>query len=150
MHTEIVLNKVFLDTNTLIYQTFNDFDAEKHKIVNEKLSYFVEKEYSIFISTQILREFFAICTNGKVFKIPLTYEQAVSKVNEFIANFDVVYETNGIMTTLNSLIIKYKQDKQKVYDTNIVAMMIDNNIQKLFTFNTKDFKKFTEIELIGL
>jgi len=150
MHTEIVLNKVFLDTNTLIYQTFNDFDAEKHKIVNEKLSYFVEKEYSIFISTQILREFFAICTNGKVFKIPLTYEQAVSKVNEFIANFDVVYETNGIMTTLNSLIIKYKQDKQKVYDTNIVAMMIDNNIQKLFTFNTKDFKKFAEIELIEL
>jgi len=150
MHTEIVLNKVFLDTNTLIYQTFNDFDAEKHKIVNEKLSYFVEKEYSIFISTQILREYFAICTNGKIFKIPLTYEQAVNKVNEFIANFNLVCETNNIMTTLNSLIIKYKQDKQKVYDTNIVATICEYNIQKLFTFNTKDFKKFDEIELIEL
>jgi predicted nucleic acid-binding protein len=71
-------------------------------------------------------------------------------MNEFIENFDVVYETNGIMTTLNSLIIKYKQDKQKIYDTNIVATMINNNIQKLFTFNTKNFKKITEIELINL
>jgi len=149
-HTKIVSNKVFLDTNTLIYQTFSDFDVEKHKIVNEKLVYFVENDFLIFISTQILREFFAICTNGKIFKVPLTYEQAVSKVNEFIANFDMVYETSSIITTLNMLILKYKQDKQKVYDTNIVATMIENDIQSLFTFNTKDFKKFKEVELIEL
>jgi len=148
MHTEKASNKVFLDTNVLIYQTFIDFDAGKHETVNNKFDYFIDNDYSILISSQILREFFAISTNGKFFHKPLSYEQAVIKVNEFIENFEMVYETVNTISILDSLIIKYKQDKQKVYDTNIVATMIENKIDKLFTFNIKDFKKFSEIELI--
>lgn len=140
--------KVFLDTNTLIYQTFSDYEISKHKAVNQQLKYFIRNKYSIFISTQVLKEFFAISTNGKIFKIPLTIEQSVKKINEFTLNFDIVYETSNVIATLNKSLLKYKQDKQRIYDTNLVAIMMEYNIQNLFTFNVRDFEKFSEIKLI--
>nr|CBH37164.1 hypothetical protein BSM_06410 [uncultured archaeon] len=37
---------------------------------------------------------------------------------------------------------------KKIHDTNIVAIMMANSIQTLFTLNTDDFKKFAKIQLV--
>lgn len=49
--------KVFLDTNVLIYQTFEDFDKEKNEEACNMLKYLTENEYTIYISSQVLRNF---------------------------------------------------------------------------------------------
>jgi predicted nucleic acid-binding protein len=36
------------------------------------------------------------------------------------------------------------------YDATIIATMTANMIEKLFTFNADDFKKFSDVELIGI
>jgi len=39
---------------------------------------------------------------------------------------------------------------KKIHDANIVAAMMVNLIETLFTFNTDDFKRFKNVELISI
>ncbi len=49
--------KIFIDTNALIYHTFEDFEEEKHKDARITLEYLAQKNYEIYISSQVLREY---------------------------------------------------------------------------------------------
>lgn len=138
---------VFLDTNILIYQTFEDFDPEKHQYVCRLLKYLSKNNFKIFISSQVLKEFIAISTNGKFFERPLDIQEAVSKVDEFRKNFKVLYDNESSIEKLKQVITRYRITKQDVHDANIAATMIAHNLKNLATFNTKDFDIFEEIDL---
>jgi predicted nucleic acid-binding protein len=58
--------RIFIDTNTLIYHTFENFDIEKHAQVVYAFSVFEQHASELFISNQVLREFYAISTNRRV------------------------------------------------------------------------------------
>jgi predicted nucleic acid-binding protein len=139
--------KIFLDTNVLIYQTFEDFDREKHEIVCRVLEELSENNYKIYISSQILREFFSISTNNKFFEKPLEVEEALSKIEEFCNNFEVVYDSDLSITKLKQIVSKYRIRKKNVHDANIVAAMMANQIDEIFTLNTRDFSQYEEIGL---
>jgi predicted nucleic acid-binding protein len=142
--------KVFVDTNILIYSTFEDFEPEKH-LQSTKVLHKMQQEGTIFfISSQILREYFAIVTNNSIFKKPLTNKQAASKMREFVSQFTVVNEKKSTINILIGMIEKYAVSRGKIHDMNIVATMIDNNIVSLLTYNHKDFKQIVEIQLLPL
>ena len=129
--------KVFVDTNILIYSTFEDFEREKHLRSTEILHKLQQEGTIFFISSQILREYFAITTNNSIFKKPLTCKQAASKMREFISQFIVVNEKKSTINVLIGMIEKYAVSRGKVHDMNIVAAMIDNDIVSLLTYNLK-------------
>jgi predicted nucleic acid-binding protein len=139
--------KIFLDTNVLIYQTFEDFDREKHEIVCRVLEELSENNYKIYISSQILREYFSISTNSKFFGKPLEVEEALSKIEEFCNNFEVVYDSALSISKLKQIVSKYRIRKKNIHDANIVAAMMANQIDEIFTLNTRDFSRYEEIEL---
>jgi len=139
---------IFLDTNILLHQTFDDLDESKYNIVTDTLDKLLTNDCKLYISSQILREFFAISTNAKIFQDPLTVEEAVQKIQEFQDSFNVLYDTNSSLDILKKLVIQYRIERQKIHDSNIAATVIANNIDGLFTFNTKDFKIFQEITLL--
>jgi predicted nucleic acid-binding protein len=140
--------RVFVDTNILIYSTFEDFEPEKYVHCTDILDKLQKSGTTLFISSQILREFFAISTNQNIFKKPLTYKQAVTKMKEFIARFTIVHEKESTIDALIALIGKYAVSRQQIHDMNIVATMVDNEINRLLTYNVKDFKQISEIELL--
>lgn len=143
----VEFEKVFVDTNILIYSTFEDFETEKSVQCNDILNKLHQSGTSLLISTQILREFFAISTNKNIFKKPLTYKQAAAKMKEFIARFTMVHEKESTINVLIALIGKYAVSRQKIHDMNIVSTMIDNDINCLLTYNVKDFRHISEIQL---
>lgn len=140
--------KIFIDTNILIYSTFDDFEPEKHLQCVDTLNKLLRTRTTLFVSSQILREYFAISTSRRIFKKPLTYKQATAKMKEFLASFTLIHEKESTIHVLIALISKYAVSQQKIHDMNIVATMIDNNITHLLTYNAKDFKKIREIELL--
>lgn len=142
--------RVFVDTNVLIYSTFEDFEPEKHVQCTNILDKLIRSGTTLFISSQILREFFAISTNQNIFKKPLTYKQAVEKMKEFVARFTMVHEKESTINVLIALIVKYAASRQQIHDMNIVATMVDNDINHLFSYNVKDFKQISEIHLYSL
>lgn len=141
---------VFLDTNILIYHTFKDFDVDKHRYTRKLLEYLSKKNFEIFISSQVLREFFAIATNDRFFEKALTVEEAVSKLDEFKENFRVLFEDNHSIEILTRIVKKYKICKQDIHDANIAAVMMAHDIKKISTFDQKDFKSFEEIDLFEI
>ena len=140
--------RVFVDTNILIYSTFEDFDPEKHIQCTDNLNKLLQAGTTLFISSQILREYFAVSTNRNIFKKPLTYKQAVSKMKEFLARFTLVHEKESTIHILITLIGQYAVSRQKIHDMNIVATMVDNDITHLLTYNVQDFKQISEIQLL--
>jgi predicted nucleic acid-binding protein len=138
---------IFFDTNVLIYETFEDFDVDKYESVCCDLQYFSDNNYNVYISSQILREFLVISTNNKFFEKPLTIDAALSKVDEYRKNFEVLYGSELSMTKLKHLISKYQICKQDIHDTNIVATMLAHQLKEIYTFNVKDFRFYEEIRL---
>ncbi len=142
--------EVFVDTNALIYQTFEDFDEEKHESASRALEYLSDNNYTIYISSQVLREFFAIATNGKFFEKPLNIPEAVAKMKEFEDNFTVLYDTDSSLSKLRALVLEYSIKKKDIHDANIVSTMITNGIKEIFSFNRKDFVNYKEIKLFEI
>jgi predicted nucleic acid-binding protein len=141
---------IFIDNNVLIYSTFPDFEPEKHIRSLETLNQLLLSGTPIFVSSQILREYFAISTNGSIFKKPLNHKQAVGKIQEFLKRFTLLLEKKTTIQILMELIEKYAVSRQKIHDLNIVATMIDNGISQLLTYNKKDFKRIRSITLCEL
>jgi predicted nucleic acid-binding protein len=138
---------IFLDSNVLIYETFGDFDAEKHEDVCRELKYISDNNYNVYVSSQVLREFLAISTDNKFFERPLSIEEAFSKMDEYKKNFNILYDSELSMSKLKHLASKYQICKQDIHDTNIVATMVANQLEDIYTFNIKDFRFYKEINL---
>jgi predicted nucleic acid-binding protein len=141
---------IFIDTNVLIYSTFPDFEPEKHIQSIEALNQLLQSDTPLFVSSQILREYFAISTNGNIFHKPLSRKQAIGKIQEFLKRFTLLLEKETTMKTLIELIEKYAVSRQKIHDLNIAALMIDHGISRILTFNRKDFQKIRKITLCDL
>lgn len=141
---------IFIDTNVLIYSTFPDFEPEKHARSFETLNQLLQAGTPLFVSSQILREFFAISTNGSIFKKPLNHKQAVGKIQEFLKRFTLILEKETTIQILMELVEKHAVLRHKVHDLNIAATMIDHGISQLLTYNKKDFKRIRSITLYKL
>jgi len=139
--------QVFLDTNALIYHTFENFDSEKHAQVQHAFLAFEKCDFELFISRQVLREFYAISTNSKFFDEPLTIAEACSKLEEFSEVLTIVPDAE--LDILLPLLKKYQVKKQKIHDTNLVATMLQAQIENIYTFNVKDFRMFEGIKILN-
>lgn len=59
-------------------------------------------------------------------------------------------EAPEILSLWEKLIVKYQVMGKQAHDTRLVAAMTAHQITHLLTFNTADFKRFTEITAIDL
>ena len=115
-------DKVFLDTNVLIY-SYSEDEVEKQTIVDELLEEYSE---SIVISNQVVNELVNVLF--KKFKLTSDdIENVVLELDTFIpiVNFDLA-------TQIKALRLK-KKYKLQYYDALIVATAMENNCNILFS-----------------
>ena len=80
----------------------------KNQIVNKK-------KYNIYLSSQRLREFYAVVTNKKYLKNPLSPIGAKNQIEFFKQNFNILIIDDDTITKLLKLAEKYsfiKEDKR--------------------------------------
>ena len=140
--------KIFLDTNILVHASLEDYEKEKYKVCSEILKNLINSNSQIFISTQILREFFAVVTNKKYMKNPLSVIDANNQIRFFQSNLNVLSVTEDVINHLLKLTEKYNITGQKVHDTTITATMIEYSLTEILTYNKLDFDVFNEIKVI--
>jgi predicted nucleic acid-binding protein len=144
----IIESEIFIDTNILVYYTFKDFDPVKYAECRELIDKLKEKNIGINISTQILREFYAVVTTTRYFETPLEPDTAKDQILYFTSAFNAADVNHDVISKLTDLIEKYKIKGQKVHDTTIVAAMLNSGISTLLTYNKRDFANFNEIKAI--
>ncbi|MBI4652318.1 PIN domain-containing protein [Candidatus Desantisbacteria bacterium] len=140
----------FLDTNILVYaaDTSSPFHSPSKKLRDRG----IKGNLAICISPQVLCEFFTVVTDPKKVTNPKTSEEALKEITKYIETdkfFKIFFTKESLKKTVE-LVEKYKIKKQEIFDIQIVATMLSNNITKIYTYNTEHFSKFKEIEVLTL
>lgn len=114
------MNKVFLDTNLLIYLATNDADK------TEKISEVINKSTFALISVQILNEFAAVC-----FKKGLLDAEQIQK---YLWEYNICFEVADVnFRNISECFGIKKKYRYAWYDSLIITTALLNNCSILYS-----------------
>ena len=127
-----------IDTNILIYAV--DENSFYHNSAHLFLEKIVTKE-TIFLTLQNFTEFYAIVTNSKRVNAPLTQDEAVKTIMQFIHSdlFKIIVPKQKTVKTIINLLSKYRIKPSEIHDVHLAAVMLDNHIRTIYTADTSIF-----------
>jgi predicted nucleic acid-binding protein len=138
---------VLIDTNILLRST------QPHD------SYFLAAESAVsvlglaeepmVITVQNLIEFWAVATRAmKSNGLGLSLPTATREIANFKDMFRILPESDQILHEWEDLVKRYGVSGKNAHDARLVAAMNVNGIDKILTFNTSDFTRFQEIQVL--
>jgi predicted nucleic acid-binding protein len=109
-----------------------------------------QQEASLCMTPQNLIEFWAVATRPlNVNGLAMTVETASQKVARMKGFFSLRPDHPDIFPRWEQLVTQHRVIGKQAHDTRLVAAMLVHQITHLLTFNTDDFKRFTEITPIN-
>ena len=136
------MSKIFIDTNILIYSIDED-----SRFYSKSQAILFDSNFDLYTSSKNLSEFLAVVTRIPV--NPLSIENALTVINDFTDIFTILYPTESSFTFFRGMLQKYKPTGLKIHDLEIISIGLSNGINRMATFNTKDFEGIKEIDLIS-
>lgn len=135
------------DSNILLRLTQKNH--QHYPIVRNAVINLRKQGEEICIVPQNLIEFWAVATRPSMNNgLGLNATQAKSETRKLKQLFKFYDDEKGIFAEWENLIAKYQVSGKNVHDARLVAAMLKHKISHLLTFNVKDFKRFTEIDVI--
>ncbi len=137
-----------LDANVLIYA---EQDMSPHYDASKSLrDRALTGEISACVSPQVLNEFFAVVTNRHRVDEPLTVPEAIDQIRKYYRAKRLVkiYPGPTIIERMLALLETHPVSGRDIHDLHLIATMLENGVTKVYTFNTKDFTPFSEIEIL--
>ena len=132
-----------IDTNVLIYSY--DQTYELHLPSYKFMEYVIGGEIPAVITHQNLLEFLAVVTNPRRVKHPLSLDQAFQKIVIYATSFPLINPLQKSFFTFANMILRYKTTRQRIFNLYLSATALDNGINQICTWNTKDFVEITEL-----
>ena len=138
-------DSIFYDTSVLAY-AFDNTDTKKHGIAISLLEKISNGEANGAISNQVLGELFNVLTTKMNEQLPM--ETAVHIIDDFAASekwqkLEYTSETARRAAHLSRLAAA------PFWDMVIVETMREHGITKLYTENTKDFKRVQGVHALN-
>lgn len=139
--------KYLLDTNILLRLV--ESNHPHHKEAAEALKKLRRQGFNFYILLQNVSEFWNVCTrpldkNGLGFSIETTDLQ-LKRLERF---FIFLPDTDEVYKNWRELVVKHSVSGIQVHDAKIAAAVKAHNIEKLLTFNAKDFKRYSDIKAV--
>ena len=132
-------SKIFVDTNILIYGI--DKKSKYYEYSNMILN-----EYVCCITSKNVTEFVNVLSKNK----GIDYLYILKKFNDLFLNFRIYYHDKTSVENLKNLVEKYKPKGNRIFDIEIIAIMLACGINKIATINEKDFENIEEVEIISI
>ncbi len=138
-----------IDTNILVYA--HNKDSEFHSDCKSIVAKAVKNEIKAVIAVQNLIELYAIITDKRRVKHPLSPEKAKELIQFYRWNnsIRIIAPLPDTIDTVLKLVAKHHPKSQSVFDYLLAATMIENGIHGIYTANSADFKHFKEITVIN-
>ncbi|MHB1687978.1 MAG: type II toxin-antitoxin system VapC family toxin [Ignavibacteriaceae bacterium] len=138
-----------VDANVLVY-AINE-NAKQHAASLKLVESGLNGEIPVCFTPQVFSEFFATVTNRKQITSVLSREKALSEIEDYFlkGESDLVFVHRGTLDKIIELLKKYPVNAQDIFDLQLVATMLSNNITRIYTYNEKDFSKYAEIEVLN-
>jgi predicted nucleic acid-binding protein len=135
-----------LGTNILVYAADEEYPLhEPAKRLRNRAS---REAVRASLCLPVLLEFFAIITDPKRTRNPLSPDDAWQEVETYLRAFRILYPTSGVIARLGELVQRYQISRQGIFDALIVAIMLDNGVEGIYTANEDDFRRFREIKVL--
>lgn len=133
-----------LDTSVLVGTIH--YGASRHDPAINAINILLGRDEDLLIVPQALVEFWAVATrpvaaNGLGFRA----EDAEKEIAQIKLNFVLKPEDETIFRNWEDLVTTYKVSGKTTHDARIVAAMQTHGIENLLTFNTPDFKRYSNI-----
>jgi len=137
-----------LDTNVLVYAA--DETSPFHQAAVSLREKGLKREVLLCICPQVLCEFLAIITDPRRVNSPRTQKEALVEIEKYFHSENIlkIYPGPELIERMLSLLKQYKIARQDIFDLQLVATMLSNNIARIYTYNQADFVKFKEIEVL--
>jgi predicted nucleic acid-binding protein len=138
----------FIDANILVYAV--NVDAPQYAASRTLLEAALDPAVALYVTSQILCEFYSLITNPK--RVPLAWSsaEAVQLIQALLdlPGLHVLAVPAKAVTGLMELLKRHPVTGGDVFDLQIIAAMQANNIQRIYTFNADDFRVFPELKVV--
>ena len=135
---------IIFDTNILVYAQ-NQSD-ERYSECRKWVKKVEEEKCDGVLSSQNLVEFVAVVNNLKKLKKMRPKYETEEYCRNYRNVFKLVFPNVETVAVFEKLCKKYKGDR--IFDLFLVATMISNGVDKILTYNVRDYKDIEEIEVI--
>jgi predicted nucleic acid-binding protein len=135
-----------IDTNVLVYAL--DTDAPQHAASRDLLEAARDGSATLYVTSQVLCEFYSIVTNARRVSRPRSSADAVNAISGLLAFLNVLPVPAHAVEGWMSLLRRRPVTGGEVFDLQIVATMKANDVPRIYTFNREDFEAFSEILVV--
>src|SRR2546429_8377155 len=137
-----------VDTNVL-RQSIQQADP-MHADAKRAAAILTRQDQQVSIIAQNLIEFWAVATRPAVNNgLALSIADTVAHIKTFQQTFTLLPDTPEIFFEWQRLVEAHSVSGRQVHDARLVAAMLVHGVSNLLTFNTDDFKRFSEITVVN-
>jgi predicted nucleic acid-binding protein len=135
-----------VDTNVLVYAL--DADAPQHGAARALLETARDAPATLFVTSQILCEFYSIVANPRRVPNPRSAADALAAISDLLAFLHVLPVPADTADRLLDLLRRHPVTGSEVFDVHIAATMQANGVGRIYTFNVADFGFFRELLIV--
>jgi uncharacterized protein len=135
-----------IDANVLVYAM--DADAPQHAASRALLEAARDTSTTLYVTLQILCEFYSIVTNARRVPKPRSPADALTAISGLLAFLHVLPVPARAAEGLLGLLRRRPVTGGDIFDLQIVSTMQANGVQRIYTFNADDFEAFSELEVV--
>lgn len=128
---------ILIDTDVLIYAIQGD--APQHEASRRLVEAALRGSPLACLFPQVLLEFFAVMTDSRHLEKPVTSDEGLDLVRGYSSQLPVLQPSPAALNILLSLVSELGVRGQRIFDSSLVAQMMDAGIETICTYNTKDF-----------
>ena len=141
------IDSCLVDTNVLLRvgsRGDSRYPMASHAIDELKIS-----GVPLFYAHQNIAELWNVMTRPVVRNgFGLSIREAEAEVHEIETGMQVLAESTAAYLHWRRLLVDHRVRGVQVHDARLVAIMLIHGVTHLLTFNTADFRRFSEIEAI--
>jgi predicted nucleic acid-binding protein len=140
------LDPGIVDTNVLVYAL--DGDAPQHAAARAVLDAAREASATLYVTPQILCEFYSTVTNARRVPKPSSPADAIAVIADLLTVLHVLPIPAHMIEGLLDLLRRRPVTGADVFDLQIIATMQASGLRTIYTFNVADFAAFPELSVV--
>ena len=133
---------MFIDTNVLVQS--RSIEAPEYFHARAMLVRASTEASSLRISRQIIREYLAVITRPQSWAAATPMEEALDDIDWMRETFEILEDGPEVTEALITLCREVPVGGRQFHDANIVATMLAHGERRLLTFNTADFRRYSD------
>ncbi len=139
---------ILLDTNILVHAA--GAQSLRHAKAKGLRDQAVTGEFEGCMAAQVLTEFYAVVTDPRRFRPPLTPSQAQREIRAYLSSpLKLILPKETTVTRMLNLLGSKSVRSGKIFDVFLAATMLDNGVRSIYTENIDDFEAIDGIEAVN-